>query len=215
MAVAGHLEETSVGAAREPRRKLLFEAAGATASGATNSVLVHNISATGLLLESPAPLVVGEKIEIELPQAGATWAKVVWASGGLFGCQFHSPITPAALSAAQLRGSVGERLDIAARSDESLGLRIQRLRKERRLTLSRIAAELGVSKPTVWAWEQGKARPAAGRIEALAQVLGVAASELQPVRDAAGLHELLAKSREQIARALGINPEKIRILVEL
>ena len=59
MAVAGHLEETSGGAAREPRRKLLLEAAGATAAGEATGVLVHNISATGLLLESPVALAVG------------------------------------------------------------------------------------------------------------------------------------------------------------
>lgn len=221
MAIAAHFEqpEHSLGEPREPRRTLYLEAQGAAASAGATSVLVHNISATGLLLESAAPLRVDEAIEIELPQAGSRKARIVWASGQLFGCAFEAPISPATLSAAQLRSAVGHGVEIAPRNDvpfdEAFGVRLQRLRKARGLTLSQIAGELGVSKPTVWAWEQGKARPVESRIDALAKVLGVAGEELLSGTHATGLKDLLARARDEIARAYGTTRDKVRIMVEL
>jgi transcriptional regulator with XRE-family HTH domain len=221
MAIAAHFEESpqTAGKSRDPRRRLRLEARGATASGGPTDVLVHNVSATGLLLESAVTLAIGERIEIDLPHAGATGASVVWTSGRLCGCQFDAPVSAATLSAAQLRGTGGEDVAVAAplesRSDESFGGRLQRLRKERGLTQGRVAAQIGVSKPTVWAWEHGKARPVDSRIAALAQALGVSQAELMPGRDATGLHDLLVRSREQIARVVGTSPDKIRIMIEL
>lgn len=221
MAISAHLEETEnpLGEPRQPRRKLYLEAQGAIQSGGAADVLIHNISATGLLLESQAGLSVDERIEIELPQAGATRARIVWASGQLFGCEFDMPISAATLSAAQLRSAVGHGVEIGPRGevpfDEAFGVRLQRLRKARGLTLSQIANELGVSKPTVWAWEQGKARPVESRIGALASVLGVGGDELLSGTHATGLRDLLARTREEIARAFGTSRDKVRIMVEL
>jgi transcriptional regulator with XRE-family HTH domain len=221
MAIVAQLEESaeSAGKPREPRRKLWLEAQGALVSGNSAKVLVHNISATGLLLESPVALAIDEKIGIELPHAGAMWAKVIWASGHLFGCEFETPVSAATLSAAQLRSAVDQETDIAARrelpSDGSFGMRLQRLRGERGLSQSQIATHLGVSKPTVWAWEHGKARPLDERIDALAQLLGVLPGDLLSDSAAGELETLLARSRAQIAAALGTSPEKVRIWVEL
>lgn len=217
MVIAAHLEESD-GKPREPRRKLRLETQGALPSGVETNVLVHNVSATGLLLQSEIPLETGDTLEIELPENGATAAKVIWTSGPLFGCEFETPISAATLSAAQLRGAVIRELDVAPRqamSAESFGVRLQRLRKAQNLTLSQLAAELHVSKPTVWAWEHGKAKPVESRISALAQALDVPTSELQPGRDAPLLGDLIARSREQIARALGTSPEKVRIMIDL
>ena len=226
MAIAAHFETASPSGEtrRQPRRTLLLEALGATAGDEATSVLIHNISATGLLLECEAPLDEGETLEIELPEAGVATASVIWASGRFFGCQFETPISPAALSAAQLRAAPEGELALSAprsASEGSFGAVLARLRKERGLTLSRIASELGVSKPTVWAWEQGKARPIDSRMDALARVLGVARSELTPhhaaplLGDSLGLGELLARSRQQIAVALGTSPDRVKIILEL
>jgi len=221
MAIGAHLEDSHnlMGQDRAPRRTLRLETHGATPSGATANVQVHNVSATGLLLESQVPLVAGEKIEIDLPHAGATWAKVVWASDNLFGCQFHTPISPATLSATQLRGVAGQEVETpTARPpvpDESFGYRLQRLRRQSGLTLSGVASRLGVSKPTVWAWEQDKSRPLDSRIEALADVLGVPVSELMPGLDTPGLRGVLARSRVEIANAVGVNLDQVRIMIEL
>ena len=228
MAIAAHLDEApspaTIGERRDPRRVLHLEAEGALPSGARTNVRVHNVSTTGLLLESTIRLTIGERIEIDLPHAAATWARVIWTSDDLSGCQFEQPITPAVLSAAQLRSAPEERLDLAERHavpatdavpGESFGTRLQRLRKERGLTLAQVAGRLGVSKPTVWAWEQGKAKPVEGRMEALAAVYGVHASDLVQSRISPALFELIARSKEQIAEVVGTSPDKIRIMIDL
>jgi hypothetical protein len=48
-------------------------------------------------------MLVGAIFEVELPHAGKVEATVVWNSGEFYGCQFELPISPAALSAAQLQ----------------------------------------------------------------------------------------------------------------
>lgn len=219
MVIAAHFEDLpepaddeAAGRVRDPRRTLRLAAEGVTATGAAASVLVHNISASGLLLESEVPLAPGERIDVDLPHVGQTAARVVWASGTYFGCQFDGAITAAALSAAQLRSDVPEAATPLA---ESFGMRLQRLRKQRGLTMSQLAVQLGVSKPTVWAWEQGKARPVETRMEALAQALDVSAEEMLMERSAPALTGLIARAREQIARALGVAPDQIRIEVDL
>lgn len=223
MVIAAHFEEAeaTAGRPREPRRKLQLETRGALPSGDASSVLIHDISATGMLLESPVALAIDERIGVELPHAGETWARVVWHSGKLFGCEFHTPISAAALSAAQLRSAVGQPVDLTpqrrqeAAPDASFGARLERLRKARGISQAHIANRLGVSKPTVWAWEHGKARPVGSRIAALADVLGVGSAELVSPNGTSELDDLLTRSRDQIAAAVGTTPEKVRIWVEL
>jgi transcriptional regulator with XRE-family HTH domain len=221
MAIPARWEEPAkfAGNPREPRRTLRLETQSALASGHATNVMLHNVSATGLLLESAVLLAIGEMLEIDLPQVGATSAKVIWASGALYGCQFEAPVSIAALSAAQLRSAVAEQVDLTPHADappeESFSVRLHRLRKERGLSLGRIATLLGVSKPTVWAWEQGTARPVESRIDALAEALSVDRAELMASRNPTGLRELLARSREQIAALVGTTPDKIRIMIDL
>lgn len=226
MAILAHWEdvEATGGTPRQPRRKLRLEARGALPSGASTEILVHDISTTGLLLESPVPLMIGERISIELPHAGVTWARVVWTSARLYGCEFHTPISPAALSAAALRSAVGQPVEIAPSRptaprppapDGSFGARLQRLRKERGISQSHVADRLGVSKPTVWAWEHDKARPVDERIGDLAQVLGVEKGELLATQGLSDAQGVVARSRAGIADAFGIRPENVRIWVEL
>ena len=231
MAISAHFQEaeSAAGKDRARRRTLRLEAHGALPTGDGAAVQVHNISATGLLLESEVALDVGEAIVIDLPHAGSTVARVVWRSGSLSGCEFEIPLSRAALSAAELRSAIVDICphdeipptdDEGAASgqlvpDESFGLRLQRLRKERGLTQAQVAAELGVSKPTVWAWEQGRARPVESRIDTLAKVLGVDRASLLAGPDLSALSELLARSREQIAAAFGTGVENVRIMIEL
>src|SRR3546814_10066552 len=91
-----------------------------------------------MLVESSAPLEIGEVIEVNLPHSGKTATKVIWTSGRLAGCQFEMPISPATLSAAQLRSVVVEGEPDAqnrpAASAESFGARLQRLRTDRKST---------------------------------------------------------------------------------
>ena len=178
---------------------------------------MHNASTTGLLLETASELAVGDPIDIDLPQAGVTSATVVWVSGSLHGCKFDEPLSAGTLSAAQLRSdtALGLEPDDGGPIGESFGAMLRRLRGERGLTLEQLGDSLGVSKPTVWAWEQGKSRPQDDRIDSLASELGVSADVLRNPRRGAGAAELVARSREQIAHAYNVDVGKVKIAIEL
>lgn len=107
---------------------------------------------------------------------------------------------------------------------------LRTLRSEAKLTLAQVAKALGVSNPSVWAWENGKAKPAPERLEAIAKVYQVPAHVLSLAleidRDgtaaAARAHEdlgfrqtLLDLARQCVAMAYDIEPKAVRIAVEL
>lgn len=73
--------------------------------GADDGVVIRDMSLGGMLIESTAAMLVGTTFDVQLPHAGAVHAVVVWNSGDFYGCEFHQPITPATLSAAQLQSS--------------------------------------------------------------------------------------------------------------
>lgn len=229
MALKAHLEptrpagRTGSGESKrsQPRRSLRLETSGVVPGGLEANVTIHNLSAAGLLLETELDLHEGDTLSIDLPGVGHVDAVIVWQSGKLFGCAFEQALSRAAFAAAQLRGEQG-RSDpggpeetIPLSRSQSFGARLNRLRRERGLTLADIAAVLGVSKPTVWAWEKGKAKPLPERLDAIAAALGVASEELADhgVRDAGGA--LVQECRLRIASAFGILPRNIRIMVEL
>lgn len=235
MALKAHLEESArasdnsrQGKQRShPRRALRLETSGVLPGGAEANVTIHNVSAAGLLLETGLDLAQGDSLAIDMPESGLVDAVIVWQSDRLFGCAFEEALPRATLAAAQLRGTgsaappaepsdaakASSRLDFS--QGESFGMRLNRLRRERGLTLAEVAAVLGVSKPTVWAWEKGKAKPLPERLNAIAAALGVASDELaeQPERDA-GL-AVVQECRLRIASAFGTSPRNIRIMIEL
>lgn len=235
MALKAHLEESArpsdssrQGAQRShPRRALRLETSGVLPGGAEANVTIHNLSAAGLLLETGLDLAQGDSLAIDMPESGLVDAVIVWQSDRLFGCAFEEALPRATIAAAQLRGTdsaaspaepsveakTASPLDFS--HGESFGMRLNRLRRERGLTLAEVAAVLGVSKPTVWAWEKGKAKPLPERLDAIAAALGVASDELaeQPERDA-GL-AVVQECRLRIASAFGTSPRNIRIMIEL
>ena len=77
----------------------------------STTATVHNLSETGLLIETEAALSVGDSIEVDLPRTGFKSAKVVWIDDRLFGCSFAEEISSATVSAAALRGSVRDRAE--------------------------------------------------------------------------------------------------------
>ena len=221
MAIRAWLQEDAAGGQkpREPRRRVLLEGYGAKASGDVLPIVVRDISASGMLLECSERLDVDALLSVDLPDGPDTQAVVVWVSGPLHGCKFTRPLGRATLSAALLRSTVGE--DVASLpakkpgADEPLGLRLRRLRKARGLTLADLAAELGVSKPTVWAWEQGRSLPTQDRHERIAQVLQTSVSDLRTGRDGDASLAILERSRQQIAESFGVDVEQVRIMIEL
>jgi|LNAP01.1.fsa_nt_gb hypothetical protein len=99
MAIPAFIEKVAPAGdkARSARRKLRLQVHGTRAAGGDVIVSVHNISATGLLLEGDVALAQGDGIDIVLPHAGSTRARVIWASGALYGCEFETPVSPATL----------------------------------------------------------------------------------------------------------------------
>ena len=90
-----------------PRRKLHL---GTLISKSGADVLIHNISSTGMLIETDERLRAGEALDIDLPEVGATTAVVAWRGGNFFGCQFVKPLPKAVLSATLLRNPVMQAL---------------------------------------------------------------------------------------------------------
>lgn len=237
MAIKAHIETithppatTQRGA---PRRAVWLETsgffAGSQGDGIEANLTVHNISAAGLLIETAVPLAEGEELALDLPEAGAVTATVVWRSERLYGCAFAAPIGPAALAAAQLQGfapgmparpaspapMIGSSSSTAGAPADGFGARINRLRREAGLTLADVANALGVSKPTVWAWEKGKARPLPERIDAIAAALGVAPDLLAAAPAPRAADAVIAECRARIAEAWGTDPQAVRIMIEL
>lgn len=225
MALKAHLENVpqTIEGRGQARRSLKLETLGEIADGKTANVTVHNLSAAGLLIETDLTLRVGEALALDLPQVGPVGAEVVWQSDRLFGCAFEQALGEAALAAAELRGAIpGEvepttraPLAIASASMDSLGARLNKLRRERGLTLAQVASALDVSKPTVWAWEKGKAKPLPERLAAIATVLGVELEELSG--SGAGLQGaiLVDECRLRIATEFGTDPNRVRIMIEV
>ena len=101
MTISAQLQITPAANRRGWTRRSLSLVSSLQANG--NDVTIHDLSATGLLMETAAELAVLDELEIELPEAGFTPAQVVWNSGRFYGCQFNDRISQAAISAALLR----------------------------------------------------------------------------------------------------------------
>jgi hypothetical protein len=118
-----------------PRKKLRLSTKGEIGRGEEAKVIVHDISETGLLLESTVKLEQDEELEIILPKLGAKRLKVVWASGRFFGCQFAEPVpdavsalAPSGMGAIPKQGSP-EAVSLAAVQLHDLSMAIERIGK--------------------------------------------------------------------------------------
>jgi hypothetical protein len=87
-------------------------------------VVIHDLSPTGLLIETRQPLITGETLFVDLPERGPTAASVVWSSGNFHGCAFEQSIPSAAISAALLRSPAS-----VPAGGADTGLDIHRLRE--------------------------------------------------------------------------------------
>lgn len=226
MALFGYfLPATAVDRRHGGRRKLSLLARGSHHDGTGIDVRIHNISGTGLLFESDIKLAAGDRIEIELPHAGDITAVVIWASGRHFGCQFEGPVSRATLSAVELKSATDAaataekpELEVEAvaepAGEERFGDRLQRLRTKASLDLGEVATRMGLSPATIASWEKGRVRPKRSRMAPLATILGVEPAELLDEPAADVLPKLIDSHREQIARAIGVSVDKVRIFVE-
>lgn len=103
MALLARLSEPRAGRARAAARRTLSLRVPALSAGGTDAALIHNLSEHGLRIETHAIVQTGEIIRVELPEAGAVDARIIWTGGGFAGCRFLTPISKATVSAALLR----------------------------------------------------------------------------------------------------------------
>ena len=139
------LEPESVERRRTARRQLRLVSEGIIPTSTSARVVIRDLSTAGLLVESSAPLSVGEQMVVSLPEAGAVEATVMWDSGRYFGCKFRKPISEAAVSAAQLMSPAApiegdaEVVSMALAELRALGTRIQHITEAVDRAIARLA----------------------------------------------------------------------------
>lgn len=236
---AAILPQHASGSRRAPRLRLSLEVSAALDSREADTVLVHNLSASGLLIETPKSLSLGQLVAIVLPEVGEVTATVVWQSEKLAGCRFDEPIPKAALSAASLRSPGAIELEAGAYPHDpgaraNVPRRIARLRREQGLTRAELAERAGISTPSLWAWETGRATPRRTSLLALSRALGISEQELRlggaaerqaathdpdnfraRTGDPQGLAATISLCKAQIASAAGIDGAHVKIIIEL
>lgn len=80
---------------RAKPRDSLFLAARFTAMGMpAEQVRVRNLSAGGMMVEYPAPIDPGTRVEVELRGIGQVGGRVAWATDGRIGIAFDRHIDP-------------------------------------------------------------------------------------------------------------------------
>ena len=185
--------------------------------GGEVTVIVHNISEQGMVLETDEPFALGEPLDINLPQSGAARATVAWISGRLIGFDFDMPISRIRIDAEQFRNAVSI-TPVGmnqAHHMESFGLRLRRLRRALGMSQGELAKLLGVSDPAVCGWELNKSRPKPGRMNALAKLLGVSLADLVREETVTPLSTQIASAREAIARTAGTTQDRVRISIDM
>lgn len=221
------------------RIELMIEADGLVGSDKCVKVVLHNISTSGVLIETGQPLQLAQTIHVDVPEAGQVAAAVIWSSDQLYGCRFVKPLSRAALSAVKLRNPLPSELDPAAETarGSQLSQRLRNLREQKGFSLAALSRRSGISKPSIWAWETGKTTPRPRSIHSLAAALGVSASEIwgrdeeaEPYQDAeaavlspafaplpgerGGIADTVNAARQSVAAAAGVIPARVKISIE-
>lgn len=78
----------------EPRDSMFLMAVMRRQGGPDVTVKVRNLSAGGMMAESPVNFSRGESIEAELRGIGTISGKIAWTAAGRVGVQFDSPVDP-------------------------------------------------------------------------------------------------------------------------
>lgn len=123
---AGHLPDRR----RAPRSRVRLIASVERNDDAV--VFIHDLSVTGMLLDSACEFAIGERLQLEIAHGFQARATVEWKSGRFFGCSFDQKLSSAAISAARLKSS----------AEPSIGEGAGRLSKRSRLTSARLRTAL-------------------------------------------------------------------------
>ena len=220
----------------QPRHRVVLRVTTASRSGLCDlDAQLLDMSLRGFRIRTNAALAIGDAISIDLPHRDGVEAEVVWANTPEFGCEFAYPLTTPELSRSRLKGD-----PLAFRSSESIGEQIVRLREARGWTRAELALRAGVSRPSIWGWENGKTQPRPSTLQRLSRTLGapvggvdtsdeVSVPEVEIARlvrqfvssveearlQRLDLSVLLSISRTMIGDVLGIDPDCVKLTVTL
>lgn len=86
--------------------------------------------------------------------------------------------SPAVAETAPTLEATYGRLDVAKASQETIGQRLARLRRDKGITQAEVAEHLGVTQPLISDYERGELRLHGELIIELAKILGVSADEI-------------------------------------
>ena len=226
-------EEASAGGRGNERVRVLLETSGMTQTADRIRVLIHNLSISGLLLETQFDLALGQQFVIILPETRDMVAKVVWRSGTLFGCSFDQPLSAPELRAVQLRyplpTNIGSHSDSqTSQAHPLLPDRLRQIREKSGLSRAQLADIAGLSKPSIWAWETGKTIPREASLMAIANALGVSKEKFadgetshlnhaDPEFSEYGENDLqntIEKSKRILSKVSGVSTSNIKISIE-
>lgn len=94
---------------RRGQERWRVQLTSAASSGkSSRAVLIQDLSESGLMFSTAAPLALGETILIDLPEIGTTEAVVIWSKNDQYGCLFRRPIPANVISTAILRAPVAK-----------------------------------------------------------------------------------------------------------
>ena len=83
------------------RFRLLLQASAETPDAGVTDIVIHDLSATGFLIECLEPLGTGTELTLELPGVQPVTGDVVWSSGNFYGGEFRSVLGMSALAEAR------------------------------------------------------------------------------------------------------------------
>ena len=106
--------------------------------------------------------------------------------------------------------------------EEILGERLRLIRLARKMSMDEVAERVGVSRPTIWSWESGRARPRKNHMQALLETMNVSENELILDRTKMVQHQpeltfeqQIAACRQHIAQAAGVETNAVEISIRL
>ncbi len=88
---------------RSSERRVLRLTVSLSTAGDGIDALIHDLSNTGLRIETGAKLAIGDELLVDLPDDNLIEARVVWNNDNSYGCEFLSPIAKGVFGAAVLR----------------------------------------------------------------------------------------------------------------
>lgn len=102
---------------RRSRRRVISFGLDVSDENESLSLLILNVSETGMQIQTIAKLGIGERLSVELPEAGSVEAEIRWRSRDRYGARFTTSIPQSVISAIQLASPAKPNEVVPARTE--------------------------------------------------------------------------------------------------